>query len=246
MKNLIRVQKIIAQSGIASRRAAEQLIIDGKVLINGKKALLGDKASFDDEIKVNNKIIHVSNSKNFIYILLNKPKNTITTVKDPNGRKTVIDLIETKERIVPVGRLDRDTTGALLLTTDYELVNKLTHPRYEIQRTYRVRIDEPLSLRKFKELNSGVIVNGKMSYQIVDQVETKSYLVTLHVGSYHHVKKLFESIGHKVINLKRVSFANLNVEKMQEGSYRALSFKELKDLKSLIKMQELKWEKKQN
>ncbi|MBZ4212859.1 rRNA pseudouridine synthase [Mycoplasma sp. U97] len=246
MKNLIRVQKIIAQSGIASRRAAEQLIIDGKVLINGKKALLGDKASFDDEIKVNNKIIHVSNSKNFIYILLNKPKNTITTVKDPNGRKTVIDLIETKERIVPVGRLDRDTTGALLLTTDYELVNKLTHPRYEIQRTYRVRIDEPLSLRKFKELNSGVIVNGKMSYQIVDQVETKSYLVTLHVGSYHHVKKLFESIGHKVINLKRVSFANLNVEKMQEGSYRTLSFKELKDLKSLIKMQELKWEKKQN
>ncbi|MBZ4203896.1 pseudouridine synthase [Mycoplasma tauri] len=246
MKNLIRVQKIIAQSGIASRRAAEQLIIDEKVLINGKKALLGDKASFDDEIKVNNKIIHVSNSKNFIYILLNKPKNTITTVKDPNGRKTVIDLIETKERIVPVGRLDRDTTGALLLTTDYELVNKLTHPRYEIQRTYRVRIDEPLSLRKFKELNSGVIVNGKMSYQIVDQVETKSYLVTLHVGSYHHVKKLFESIGHKVINLKRVSFANLNVEKMQEGSYRALSFKELKDLKSLIKMQELKWEKKQN
>ncbi|MBZ4204332.1 pseudouridine synthase [Mycoplasma tauri] len=246
MKNLIRVQKIIAQSGIASRRAAEQLIIEGKVLINGKKALLGDKASFDDEIKVNNKIIHVSNSKNFIYILLNKPKNTITTVKDPNGRKTVIDLIETKERIVPVGRLDRDTTGALLLTTDYELVNKLTHPRYEIQRTYRVRIDEPLSLRKFKELNSGVIVNGKMSYQIVDQVETKSYLVTLHVGSYHHVKKLFESIGHKVINLKRVSFANLNVEKMQEGSYRALSFKELKDLKSLIKMQELKWEKKQN
>ncbi len=156
MQELFRVQKLIAQSGLMSRREAEKMISSGLVFVNGIKASLGDKASADDEIKVNGKILNLTKSPVFKYFLLNKPKNSITTSNDPKGRRTVIDLINTNERIVPVGRLDRNTTGVLLLTTDYELVNKLTHPKYEIERVYRARIDSPLTLKEFKELNAGV------------------------------------------------------------------------------------------
>ncbi|VEU60206.1 ribosomal large subunit pseudouridine synthase B (plasmid) [Mesomycoplasma conjunctivae] len=239
MKELIRVQKLIAQTGYCSRRKAEEYIEKKLVKVNGKIVQLGDKASENDEIKINNQLISLQ-KPNFVYFLLNKPKKTISTVKDPKGRKTVVDLINYSERIAPVGRLDYDTTGALLLTNDWEMINKLTHPKYEILRTYRVRIDSPLSLKEFKLINAGLIVNGKFSKQIVDQVDTKSYLVTLHVGSYHHIKELFKALNHEVINLKRVSFANLTVEKMPEGSYRTLTLKEIKDLKVLISLQEKK------
>ncbi|EIN14902.1 Ribosomal large subunit pseudouridine synthase B [Mycoplasmopsis agalactiae 14628] len=240
MSELVRVQKLIAQSGLMSRRDAEKMISKGLVFVNGIKSSIGDKASINDEIKVNGKILNLTKNTVFKYYLLNKPKNTITTAKDPKGRHTVIDLIGTSERIVPVGRLDRNTTGVLLLTTDYELVNKLTHPKYEIERVYRARIDSPLTLKEFKELNAGVEIDGKMSYQIVDQVDTKSYLVSLHVGSYHHVKKLFEKIGHNVLTLKRVSYANLTVDKLPEGMYRELTIKEVKNLKLLVEQQEKK------
>ncbi len=238
MQELFRVQKLIAQSGLMSRREVEKMISSGLVFVNGIKASLGDKASADDEIKVNGKILNLTKSPVFKYFLLNKPKNSITTSNDPKGRRTVIDLINTNERIVPVGRLDRNTTGVLLLTTDYELVNKLTHPKYEIERVYRARIDSPLTLKEFKELNAGIEIDGKMSRQIVDQVDTKSYLVSLHVGSYHHVKKLFEKIGHKVLTLKRVSYANLTVDKLPEGMYRELTLKEVRNLKLLVEKQE--------
>ncbi|CAL58774.1 Ribosomal large subunit pseudouridine synthase B [Mycoplasmopsis agalactiae] len=240
MPELVRVQKLIAQSGLMSRRDAEKMISKGLVFVNGIKSSIGDKASMNDEIKVNGKIINLTKNTVFKYYLLNKPKNTITTSKDPKGRHTVIDLINTSERIVPVGRLDRNTTGVLLLTTDYELVNKLTHPKYEIERVYRARIDSPLTLKEFRELNAGIEIDGKMSYQIVDQVDTKSYLISLHVGSYHHVKKLFEKIGHSVLTLKRVSYANLTVDKLPEGMYRELTIKEVKNLKLLVEQQEKK------
>ncbi|WP_029513252.1 pseudouridine synthase [Mycoplasmopsis primatum] len=234
MSELVRVQKLIAQSGFASRREAEKLIEQGKVFVNSKIVHLGDKATIDDEIKIGENVLNLTKNTNFKYFLLNKPKNTISTVKDPAGRKTVVDLINTDERIVPVGRLDRDTTGALLLTTDYALVNKLTHPKYEVERVYRARIDSPLTLKEFNQMNSGIELDGKISHQVVDQVDTKSYIISLHVGSYHHIKRLFESLGHVVISLKRISFANLTVEKMPEGTYRELSTKEVKKLKLLV------------
>ncbi|UUD35117.1 pseudouridine synthase [Mycoplasmopsis caviae] len=239
MKELVRVQKLIAQSGFCSRRKAEEYIEKKLVKINGQIAKLGDRASEEDEIKVNNKLISLQ-KPNFVYFILNKPKKTISSVKDPKKRTTVVDIINYPERIAPVGRLDYDTTGAILLTNDWEMINKLTHPKYEIQRTYRVRIDSPLSLKEFKLINVGLMVNGKFSKQVVDQVDTKSYLVTLHVGSYHHIKELFKALNHSVINLKRLSFANLTVEKMPEGSFRTLTLKELKDLKTLISLQEKK------
>ncbi|WP_027120416.1 pseudouridine synthase [Mycoplasmopsis lipofaciens] len=239
MKELIRVQKIIAQSGYCSRRKAEEYISKGLVKVNGVIIELGAKAQINDEIKVNDKLISIPEN-NFVYFLLNKPKRVVSTVKDPQGRQTVVQYIDTNERIVPVGRLDYNTTGLMLLTNDFELVNKLTHPKYEIPRTYRARIDSPLSLSEFKKINSGIELDGKISHQIVDQVEEKSYLITLHVGSYHHVKKLFEKLNHKVINLKRVSYANLKVDKIPEGAYRKITLKELKDLKNIIRKQEQK------
>ncbi|VEU60539.1 ribosomal large subunit pseudouridine synthaseB [Mycoplasmopsis bovigenitalium] len=238
-----RIQKLIAQSGKYSRREAEKLIENGKVRVNGKVAQLGDKATINDAIYVNNKKIDLVNNK-LVYYVLNKPKKTITSLKDQFNRQTVVDLVPNDYRVVPVGRLDYNTTGTLILTNDLEIVNKLTHPKYEIPRTYRARIDEPLTLKQFNQLNSGIVVNGKISNQIVDQIENKSYLVTLNVGSYHHVKKLFEALGRKVINLKRVSYANINVETMPEGTYRDLTFKELKDLKNIIRLQEEKLSKK--
>ncbi|WP_338822977.1 pseudouridine synthase [Mycoplasmopsis felifaucium] len=237
MAELIRIQKLLAQAGIASRRSVETMIEKGLVKINNNIAKLGDKATINDEIKINNKIINLD-KPNFVYYLLNKPKKTISTAKDPLKRTTVVDLIDTDQRIVPVGRLDYNTTGVLLLTNDLELVNKLTHPKYQIKRTYRVRINEPLTLPEFKQINKGVIVNGKMSHQIVDQVDTKSYLVTLHVGSYHHVKELFKALNKEVLTLKRISYANLTSEKLPEGAYRPLTLKELKDLKLIIKNNE--------
>lgn len=237
MDEPIRIQKLIAQTGYDSRRNIEKLIEKGLVKINNKIAKLGDKATINDEIKINEKIIQLT-IPDFVYFLLNKPKKTVSTVKDPLNRQTVVDLINTDKRIVPVGRLDYNTTGVLLLTNDTELVNKLTHPKYEIKRTYRARIDTPLTLSEFKTLNKGVLVNGKISNQIVDQVDTKSYLVTLHVGSYHHIKELFKTVNRTVLDLKRVSYANLTCDKLPEGAYRKLTLKELKDLKTIVRNNE--------
>ncbi|KUH47374.1 pseudouridine synthase [Mycoplasmopsis meleagridis] len=238
-EKLIRLQKIIANSGFCSRREAEKYIFNSKVKVNNKIAKIGQLASYDDKIEINNQLISFNNFK-LVYFLLNKPKKTISSAKDPQKRTTVVDLIKTDQRIVPVGRLDYNTTGALLLTNDLNLVNKLTHPKYQIIRVYRARINIPLTLKEFKEINRGIIVNGKISHQIVDQVADKSYLIQLHVGSYHHIKELFKYFNREVINLKRISYANLTVEKMPEGSYRSLKIKEIKDLKRLIREQENK------
>ncbi|BAP00879.1 16S rRNA uridine-516 pseudouridylate synthase [Mycoplasmopsis californica HAZ160_1] len=236
MEKLIRVQKIISNSGFASRREVEKMIADGEVTINGRIAILGDKAKNTDAITVKGKLLSLEQSQK-VYYVLNKPPKTVSTSKDQFNRRTVVDLVPNTYRVVPVGRLDYNTTGAILLTNDYELVNNLIHPKYQIKRVYRARLDNPLTLKEFQQLNSGVIVNGKISHQIVDQVENKSYMVTLHVGTYHHVKKLFEAVGRKVVNLKRISYANIDVAKMPEGYWRPLTLKELKDLKAIVREQ---------
>lgn len=229
-----RIQKIIAQAGIASRRKAEELIKEGKVIINGKVASLGDKGTMNDEIIVDG--VPIIEKEEFVYYVINKPDKVITSLKDPSGRLVITDFIPEKRRIVPVGRLDYDTTGTLLLTNDGELVYRLTHPSYEVKRTYRARITRPLTKQELKKLNYGEIeVNGVMSKQKVEQVEAKSYLVTLHVGTYHHVKKLFEHFDTKVIGLSRTSYAGIShVGKLAMGEYRKLNIKEVRMLKQLV------------
>lgn len=237
MQKLERLQKILSQAGIASRREAEIFIKSGRVKVNGKVAELGSKASFNDHILVDNKPIK---KENLVYFVLNKPKGYVCTLKDPEGRKIVTDLINTPHKIFPVGRLDYDTTGVLLLTNDGDLSNKLTHPKYKITRNYRARLNLPLTKSELKKLNETLIINGKPSQQIVLPIEgaPKSYEVILHVGTYHHVKKIFESVNKIVINLKRIAYAGITVEKIPVGEYRKLNLKEIKNLKLLTSREE--------
>ncbi|UUM19512.1 MULTISPECIES: pseudouridine synthase [unclassified Mycoplasma] len=239
--NLERVQKLLSQAGVASRREAENLIKSHRVTINGKIAHLGDKASFKDQILVDNKPIFAQEK---VYFVLNKPPKTICTLKDNFNRTLVTDLIDTEHKIFPVGRLDYDTTGVLLLTNDGDLANKLMHPSYEIIRVYRARLNEPLSKGEFKKVNGPLMINNTESFQQVIQVAPKSYFVVLKVGTYHHVKKIFESVNKLVINLKRVEYAGITAEKLPLGHYRKLTFKEVKDLKNLVRLKEEQHEKK--
>ncbi|QIW62392.1 pseudouridine synthase [Mycoplasmopsis gallinacea] len=226
-----RLQKILSQAGIASRRESEELIKKGRVVVNGKVAKLGDKASFKDEILVNGKPIQEEEK---VYFLLNKPPKTVCTLKDNFNRTIVTDLIDTPYKIFPVGRLDYDTTGVLLLTNDGEMANKLIHPKYQIPRVYRARLNSPLTPKELKYLNTSVQINGKESKQDVLVADNKSYFVILTVGTYHHVKELFKLVDRTVLNLKRIEFAGLTIEGLPVGAYRRLKLKELKFIRTLL------------
>lgn len=228
-----RLQKILSQAGVASRRKAEELIEAGKVIVNGTKATLGDKASFDDEITVNGMPIMGKETK--VYYLMNKPPKSICTVKDPKGRRTVIDLIDDNRKLFPVGRLDWDTSGTLLITNDGELSNKLIHPRHEIIRVYRAKLDRTLTDKELKFLNgNNVMLDDKQSKQKVVHDEAKAYVVTIALGSYHHVKRLFELVDSEVMRLTRIEFAGItHVGELSYGEYRELKPKEIKWLKNL-------------
>ncbi|WP_435128352.1 pseudouridine synthase [Mycoplasma sp. 6243] len=242
----IRLQKLLSQAGIASRREAETLIKKGYVTVNGMVAKLGDKADFRDNVFVKNKPIFQQKK---VYYVLNKPTKTITTLKDNFNRPSVIDLMNVPYKVFPVGRLDYDTTGALIMTNDGDLANKLMHPKYQIPRVYRARINEKLSIKELKKLNSIVKVNGVKSVQDVipcGSDSPKSYFVVLTQGTYHHVKELFKLVDKLVINLKRLEYAGITVEKMPIGTYRPLSLKEVKDLKNLVRLQEEKLQKREN
>ena len=228
-----RLQKILSQAGIASRRNSELLIRQGKVKVNNKIAIIGDKASFQDSIIVNGKPI-IKEEK--VYYLMNKPKKVICSLKDPQGRRVITDLVDDNRHIFPVGRLDWDTTGTILLTNDGELSNRLTHPSYEVLRIYRARISRKLTNQELSFLNSDkVMLNNKISKQKITQVDNKTYVISLAVGTYHHVKRLFELVDSKVISLTRIEFAGLShVGKLSKGSYRNLKPIEIKKLKLLV------------
>ncbi|WP_406613661.1 pseudouridine synthase [Mycoplasma corogypsi] len=230
-----RLQKILAKAGVGSRRFCEELIANGKVKVNGVVATLGTKATFDDKILINNKPIKTEEPK--VYYVLNKPPKTVCTLKDNFNRTKVTDLIDTPYKIFPVGRLDYDTTGVLLLTNDGDLAYKLTHPKYQVIRNYRARLNEPLSKAELKILNGEVKVNDVISKQNVIPVPDtpKSYFVVLTVGTYHHVKKLFETVNKKVLDLKRVEYGGVTVKGIPLGEYRALNAKELKILRLITK-----------
>ena len=236
-----RLQKVIANLGYTSRRKAEELIINGKVKVNGEVVKeLGTKVKTSDVIEVENTIL--DNNKNYEYYLLNKPREVISSTKDEHGRKTVVDLIITSERIYPVGRLDYDTTGAIILTNDGYLANKLMHPSSNIEKKYVAKVSGLVTGYDIKKLRSGVIIDGKKTYPA--KVKLKKYdkktdksLVELiiHEGRNHQVKKMFEVLGHDVIKLKRETYANLDLTNLKPGEYRHLTNKEIAVLYSLIK-----------
>lgn len=233
-----RLQKVIAESGIASRRKAEELILNGKVKVNGKTVLtLGTKVDKDDDIEVNGLSI---GKEEKVYYLLNKPREVITSVSDDKGRKTVVDLIGESKRIYPVGRLDYDTTGALLLTNDGELANLLMHPKNEIDKCYIAKINGILNPKQLMMLKTGVLIDGvktkkaKVKTRKIDKKNNTSIVeVVIHEGKNHQVKKMFESIGYEVLKLKREKIAFLNLTGLKSGEYRKLNPKEVKTLYNL-------------
>ena len=236
-----RLQKVISDNGYTSRRKAEELIKEGKVLVNGEVATIGQKVNTNDEIIIEGNLLSKDiDSK--VYYLLNKPRGVVTTASDEKGRKTVIDLIETEKRIYPVGRLDYDTTGCLLLTNDGELTNKLTHPSNNIDKVYIAKIKGVITGVDINKLKNGVKIDNFKTSKC--RVKLKSYdkktqtslvELTIHEGHNHQVKKMFESIGYDVIKLTRTRFAFLDVKSLKSGEYRLLLPHEVKKLYSLVK-----------
>lgn len=233
-----RIQKIIANSGYCSRRKAEELINKGKVVVNGRVCHIGDKASSTDIILVDGNSLK---KEELEYILLYKPRGVITSTSDEKGRKTVLDLIETKNRLYPVGRLDYDTSGILLLTNDGNLTNKLIHPSSMINKVYVAKIDEAVIPSEIKKLEKGVSIDGKKTAPArikilkIDKKNNFSLVkLTIHEGRNHQVKKMFDVLGYNVVKLKREEFAFLNLNGLTPGKYRSLNIKEVKKLYNLV------------
>lgn len=236
-----RLQKVIANLGYCSRRKAEELIQKGEVLVNGEVVCeLGTKVKSGDVITVEGNIL--DNNKNYEYYLLNKPREVVSTVSDEHNRKTVVDLIDTDTRIYPVGRLDYDTTGLILLTNDGKLANKLMHPASKIDKTYIAKVDGIVTGYDVKRLRNGVVIDGKktskcnVKLKSVDKKNNKSILeITIHEGRNHQVKKMIESVGKSVIKLRREKYAIFDICELKTGEYRRLTNKEIAILYSLCK-----------
>jgi 23S rRNA pseudouridine2605 synthase len=230
------LNKYLAHCGICSRRDAVEIIKSQKVKVNGKVVLEpGYKIKHGDDVTLENKKLSVS--KNLVYILLNKPKDYITTTDDPQGRKTVLQLIQkaTTERVYPVGRLDRNTSGVLLLTNDGDLTQKLSHPSYEIKKIYEVKLDKVLSKTDFDKILKGLkLEDGEIrvdSLAYADSKDKSIIGIEIHSGRNRIVRRIFESLGYDVKGLDRVMYANLTKKNVERGNWRLLNEKEVRLLK---------------
>lgn len=235
---LMPLNKFIAWSGLCARRDAAEMVKQGKVLVNGERVTQpAHRVSYKDEVIVNGKKISIQ--KNLQYILLNKPKDYITTTDDPQGRKTVMDLIKgaTQERVFPVGRLDRNTTGVLLLTNDGDLAQRLTHPSYEVSKLYEVKLDKPLTKLHFEtllkgiELEDGFIKPDALAY--ADSKDKSVIGIEIHSGRNRIVRRMFEQLGYKIKNLDRVMYGNFTKKNIERGKWRFLNEKEIRLLKHM-------------
>ena len=235
----IRLQKFLADSGIASRRKSEEYILDGRIKVNGSIVTeLGTKVDPEsdivefDDIKVNN------DNKKYVYILLNKPIGVVTTAEDQFGRDTVLDLVKVKERVVPVGRLDMYTSGALVLTNDGDFVYKVTHPKHEIVKTYTVTVKGIITKEETKALEEGVIIDEEYKTKPAKVKILKTDLekdisrveIKIHEGKNRQVRKMCDAIGRKVLALHRSKIGNLEVKDMKIGTWRYLSKKEVEEI----------------
>lgn len=239
-----RLQKVISQAGVASRREAEKLILEGKVRVNGKVVTtLGTKVEDRDRVSVDGKRLR---SERPVYVLLNKPRGVVTTLHDPEGRHTVADLVkEIPERIYPVGRLDYHTEGLLVLTNDGALANALMHPRHHVPKVYEAVVLGLVPEEKLDQLRTGIeLEDGKTLpaeiYVLGKDLEKKQthVQITLHEGKNRQIRRMFEAIGHPVRNLKRIKMAFLNLQGLGRGRYRLLTEEEVQQLKQLVCLEE--------
>ncbi len=232
----VRLNKALADSGVASRRKADELITQGAVKVNGKVVTtLGVKVQADDFITVYGNPIPKIDKK--IYFLLNKPKDIIVSTEDEKDRKTVMDIIKTNFRIFPVGRLDRNTTGALILTNDGELAHRLLHPSYQIPRTYIALLDKELKQTDADLISKGVPLEDGITSPcevVIHPVNPRKVILTLFEGRNHEVKRIFMHLGYNVRQLDRKVFAGISVQRLERGEYRLLSKKEVNLLKKMV------------
>ena len=230
----VRLQKYLADCGIASRRKAEELIEAGEILVNNQIAVLGQKVIVGkDEIKYNGKVVEKKN-QDFVYILLNKPIGYVTTVKDQFNRDTVLDLIKVNRRVVPVGRLDMYTSGAIILTDDGDFVYKVTHPKHEVTKTYTVTLIGKVTEEEVQKLRDGVVIDdyktkpARVKILMIDEEKNRSRLeIEIHEGKNRQVRKMCEAVGRKVIALHRSKIGKLTVKELKIGTWRYLSPKEV-------------------
>jgi len=234
----IRLQKFLADNGIASRRKCEELIMQGMIRVNGEQInTLGTKIDPNkDIVEFNGKQIKNS-KKEYTYILLNKPIDYVTTVKDQFNRKTVLDLVKTSKRLVPVGRLDMYTSGAIILTDDGDFVYKVTHPKHEIEKTYNVTVVGIVTKDDIKKLEEGVdigdFVTNKANVKILKTDEEKNLSrlqITIHEGKNRQVRRMCEAIGKKVLSLHRSKIGNISVKDLKLGTWRYLRKSEIDNL----------------
>ena len=235
----LRLQKYLAEAGVASRRKCEELMLQGRVEVNGVKVTeMGTKVAAGDVVKVDGKEVKQEEKK--VYILLNKPVGYITTAKDQFSRKTVLDLIEgVKERIYPVGRLDYDTSGLLLLTNDGDLAYKLTHPSREADKVYHAKIKGVLSDNEIQAFKTGIRIDdyttSPAKIKVLERTTTDSLIeVTIHEGKNRQVRSMFEAVGHTVLKLRRISIGPVKLGSLEEGSWRHLTPEEIKSLKKSV------------
>ncbi len=239
---LDRLQKILSRHGIASRRGSEQIILAGRVFVNGKPITeLGAKADPEcDRIEVDGKLLQ-TNAPKFVYLLLNKPIGVMSTCDDPQGRKTVLDILPSQYRhVYPVGRLDYNSSGALILTNDGDFANYLMHPRHHVPKTYEVWVKDIPSDRIIKQWQDGIILDGKLTLPAtvnVLQIERHKYQtprtqlqIVLSEGRNRQIRRVAEQLGHPVLSLHRVAISTISLENLKVGAYRLLIDQEIETL----------------
>lgn len=232
-----RLQKIISQAGVTSRRKAEELILQGRVEVNGRVVrTLGTEADpKKDHVKVDGRLLQSGQPK--VYLMLNKPRGYVTTLKDPEGRSTVMELLKgVRQRVYPIGRLDYDAEGLLLFTNDGEIAAHLMHPRYEIPRTYLVKVKGVLEDPEIRQLQAGVLLADGMTAPCrinkVRKTEENSWIeLTMREGRNRQIKRMMEHTGHLVLKLKRIFFAGLELAGLETGEFRYLTEKEIQQIK---------------
>ncbi|MBE6858383.1 MAG: rRNA pseudouridine synthase [Ruminococcus sp.] len=236
----IRIQKMIADSGYCSRRKAEELISNGRVKLNGRPIKLGDKCTYKDLITIDGERIYLSRKKNFIYLMMNKPRGYVTTVSDELERKCVMDLLEgLEERVYPVGRLDRNSEGLLLFTNDGEFANSIMHPSRHISKTYRVTVRPGVNDDQLVALADGVEIDGRKTLPASVIVKDKQegrvvLLITIKEGRNRQIRKMCEAVGLEVARLRRISVGPLKLGMLKPGSVRELTAEELRAIRTAI------------
>ncbi len=236
----IRIQKMIADSGFCSRRKAEELISRGRVKLNGHPVKLGDKCGFSDLITIDGERIYMPRKKNFIYIMMNKPRGYVTTVSDELDRRCVMDLLDgVDERVYPVGRLDRNSEGLLLFTNDGEFANSIMHPSRHIAKTYRVTVRPDINDEQLVRLSEGVEIDGRKTLPANVVVKEKQagrvvMLITIKEGRNRQIRKMCEAVGLEVARLRRISVGPLRLGMLKPGTWRELTADELRSMRTAI------------